>query len=76
MSHSVLIGDGHIVLTRATCELFLSDASSAALVELGGQVFLMPLRGPVAGGMLLKQRNRDGDRVLIATDFLEARGLP
>jgi hypothetical protein len=72
---SVLIGDGRIVLPRATCELYLAGASSAALVERDGQVFLLPLSGPVAGGMLLKQRNRDGDRVLMATDFLDARGL-
>lgn len=35
----------------------------------------MPLGGPTAGGMLLKQRNAQGDRVLLATDFLTERGL-
>lgn len=75
MTHTVLIGDGRIVLPRATCELYLAGVGSAALVERDGQAYLMPLGGPVAGGMLLKQRNRDGDRVLLATDFLAARGL-
>ena len=75
MTHTVLIGDGRIVLPRATCGLYLAGAGSAALVERDGQAYLMPLGGPVAGGMLLKQRNREGDRVLMATDFLAARGL-
>lgn len=36
---------------------------------------MLPLSGPVAGGLLLKQRNAAGDRVMLATDFLDARGL-
>lgn len=75
MTHRVRIGDGRIVLSRSTFDLYLAGAGSAALVERDGEVLLLPLGGPVAGGMLLKQRNRDGDRVLLATDFLAARGL-
>lgn len=75
MKHSVRIGDGRIVVPRATYELYLGGAASAALLERDGQVCLLPLGGPVAGGMLLKQRNLEGDRVLLATDFLAARGL-
>ena len=70
----VLIGDGRIVLPRATYELYLRGATSAALVDRDGHAYLVPLSGPVAGGMLMKQRNREGDRVLLATDFLAARG--
>ena len=75
MSHSVSIGDGRIVLPCAVYELYLAGAGSAALVERDAEVYLVPLHGPVAGGMLLKQRNLQGDRVLLATDFLAARGL-
>ncbi|MBY0467974.1 MAG: hypothetical protein K2Q07_03235 [Burkholderiaceae bacterium] len=75
MSHSVSIGDGRIVLPRTTCERYLAGAGSAALVERDAEVYLVPLTGPIAGGMLLKQRNLEGDRVLMATDFLSARGL-
>ena len=75
MSHSVSIGDGRIVLPRTTYALYLCGAGSAALVERDAEVYLVPLHGPVAGGMLLKQRNLEGDRVLLATDFLAARGL-
>jgi hypothetical protein len=75
VSHTVSIGDGRIVLPRATYETYLASAGSAALVERDAEVYLVPLNGPVAGGMLLKQRNLEGDRVLLATDFLTARGL-
>lgn len=75
MSGVVHIGDGRIVISRATYELYLAGAGSAALVERDGQAYLLPLGGPVAGGMLLKQRNAAGDRVMLAPDFLAARGL-
>lgn len=75
MSHQVLIGDGRVLLPRATCELYLPGATSAVLLERDGRVYLVPLGGPTAGGMLLKQRNAQGDRVLLATDFLAQRGL-
>lgn len=75
MTHSVFIGDGRVVVPVATYDLYLAGASSAALVERDGQIFLVPLHGPTAGGMLLKQRNVLGDRVLLAADFLAERGL-
>lgn len=75
MTAVVRIGDGRIVLPRATYELYMAGAGSAALIERHGQVCLLPLSGPVAGGLLLKQRNAAGDRVMLAEDFLAARGL-
>jgi hypothetical protein len=71
----VHIGDGRIVLPLATYALYLAGAGSAALIERDGHAFLLPLAGPVAGGLLLKQRNAAGDRVMLAEDFLAARGL-
>jgi len=75
MAHSVFVGDGRVLLPSATCQQYLSGVLSAALVERDGQVYLVPLSGPSAGGMLLKQRNALGDHVLLATDFLADRGL-
>ena len=71
----VHIGDGRIVLPRDTYELYMAGAGSAALIESDGQAYLLPLSGPIAGGMLLKQRNAAGDRVMLAPDFLAERGL-
>lgn len=73
--HSASIGDGRVLLARATCERFLSGASGAALLAREGRVYLVPLHEPSAGGMLLKQRNARGDRVLLAEEFLGERGL-
>ena len=73
--HEVRIGDGRIVLQHATYALYMGGAGSAALIERDGECYLVPLSGPVAGGMLLKQRNREGDRVVLAEDFLAPRGL-
>ena len=75
MTHSVYIGAGRLLVPQATYALYLGGVESAALVEREGQVLLLPLRGPVAGGMLLKQRNLRGDRVMLATDFLAQLGL-
>lgn len=75
MTHSVSIGAGCLRVPREIYELYLGGAESAALVVRDGQVLLLPLRGPVAGGLLLKQRNLRGDRVLLATDFLADLGL-
>ena len=75
VTHVVLIGDGRVMVPRATYDLYLAGVDSAALLERDGEVYLLPLGGPIAGGMLLKQRNLDGDRILLATDFLAERGL-
>jgi len=75
MTYHVQVGDGRVMVPRATHDLYLAGAVAAALVEREGQVFLVPLNGPTAGGMLLKQRNAAGDRVLLATEFLNQRGL-
>src|SRR5205085_8468365 len=68
--HQARIGDGRVLLSRATWERYLARAGSAVLLEREGQVFLVPLGGSSAGGMLLKQRNAQGDRVLLAEEFL------
>lgn len=73
--HQARVGDGRVLLSRATFERYLQGAGSAALLERDGRVYLVPLSGPSAGGMLLKQRNAQGDRVLLAEEFLDARGL-
>ncbi|MDP3224823.1 MAG: hypothetical protein Q8M96_16945 [Rubrivivax sp.] len=75
MSGQVRIGDGRVRLPRAICDRYFAGASSAALLERDGEVYLVPLAGPSAGGLLLKQTNAQGDRVLLAPDFLAERGL-
>lgn len=75
LGHQARIGDGRVLLSRATFDRYMARAGSAVLLEREGQVYLVPLGGPSAGGMLLKQRNAQGDRVLLADEFLALRGL-
>ncbi len=74
MSHSVAIGGGRVLVPHETYDLYFGGAGCAALLERDGQALLLPLHGPVAGGLLLKQRNLRGDRVMLASDFLAAHG--
>jgi len=75
MSHVVRVGAGRIGLPRDTYQQYLAGVVSVALTEIDGQPHLLPLRGPVAGGRLLKQRNLRGDRVVEAADFLAGYGI-
>jgi hypothetical protein len=75
MTHRVFIGAGRVLVPHDTYAVYLGGVDSAALIERDNRVLLLPLRGPVAGGMLLKQRNLRGDRVMLATDFLAQLGL-
>ena len=75
MTHGVFVGAGRVRVPHETYALYLGGIDSAALIERDDQVLLLPLRGPVAGGMLLKQRNLRGDRVMLAPDFLSQLGL-
>lgn len=74
MSHAVRAGNGRLVVPLATYDRYFAAASTAALLERDGRVLLMPLSGPMAGGLLLKQRNLAGDRVLLAPDLLARCG--
>jgi hypothetical protein len=73
--HTVSVGGGRVLVPLETYERYLAGAMAAALLERDGQVFLLPLSGPVAGGSLLKQKNLRGDRVMPAGDFLGAHGI-
>ena len=75
MTLCVSVGNGRVLLPHDTYERYFLGIHTAVLVEREGRVYLMPLHGPMAGGLLLKQRNPQGDRVLLASDFLDERGL-
>lgn len=75
MTHTVSIGGGHMRVPQATYALYFGGVDAAALIEREGEVLLLPLRGSVAGGLLLKQRNLRGDRVMLAAEFLAQIGF-
>jgi hypothetical protein len=75
MSHRVRVGGGRIGVPRDTYQQYLAGVGAVALTEIDGEAHLLPLRGPVAGGRLVKQRNLHGDRVIDAADFLAEYGV-
>lgn len=61
--------DGYLRLDAAlAASRFPSDAVAA--VTRDGDLWLIPLRGPRSGGLLLKQRNVAGDRALLVREVL------
>ena len=64
--------DGYLRLdARLAGSRFPSSAAVALVRE--GQLWLLPLRGPQSGGLLLKQRNIAGDRSTLIREVLEDR---
>lgn len=61
--------DGYLRLdARLAAARFPSDAAVAAVRD--GAFWLIPLRGPRSGGLLLKQRNPAGDRSILVREVL------
>ncbi|MHA6781676.1 hydrogenase maturation protease [Pseudonocardia saturnea] len=66
--------DGYLRLdAELAAARFPSDAAVAAVRD--GQFWLIPLRGPRSGGLLLKQRNPAGDRSVLVREMLGDQGL-
>lgn len=71
-SATVLAANLH--LSRAVCARYLPEAESVALLQRGDRVLLVPLLRHAGSGLLLKQRNARGDRVVHAQEFFRAHG--
>jgi hydrogenase maturation protease len=65
-------GDGYL---RMDADLAARKfpADSAVAVRRDGELWLVPLRGPENGGLLLKQRTAAGDRCLLIREVLDDR---
>ncbi len=73
--HAIRIARGSVYLSRELCDQYLPGVSTIALLFKDGLVFLLPLHGTTAGGVLLKIRNARGDRVAHAVEFLRTLGI-
>ena len=66
--------DGYLRLDAALAAArFPSDAVTAVMRD--GTFWLIPLRGPRSGGLLLKQRNPAGDRSVLVSELLRETSL-
>jgi hypothetical protein len=72
----VCVARGNFYLSREICDTYLPGVLSVALLVREEQVMIVPLIQQSAGGLLLKQRNARGDRVIHAQEFFRSRNLP
>jgi len=71
----IRISRGSLYLDHDLCAAYFADIAALAAVVRDSRVYLLPLRGPAAGGLLLKVRNARGDRVVHADEFLLTIGI-
>jgi hypothetical protein len=74
--HEVSVARGNFYLSREICETYLPGVQSVAVLVRDEEVMIVPLIPQSAGGLLLKQRNARGDRVIHAQEFFRSRHLP
>ena len=72
----VAVARGNFYLSREICDTYLPGVVSVAVLLRDDEIMIVPLTGQSAGGLLLKQRNARGDRVIHAQEFFRAKNLP
>jgi hypothetical protein len=74
----VRINDGYIYLDSDICQRYFQNISSVVIIlhPVNQQALIMPVHNQSSGGLLLKQRNKNGDRVVAAMDFLRSQQIP
>ncbi|GAC1634921.1 MAG: hydrogenase maturation protease [Nevskia sp.] len=71
----VSIIQANVYLSRELCDAYLPGIMSVALLARDEAVLIVPLMQQSGGGLLLKQRNARGDRVIHAQDFFREKGF-
>jgi hydrogenase maturation protease len=72
----IAVARGNLYLSREICDAYFPDVMSVALLARDGEILIVPLTRESGGGLLLKQRNVRGDRVIHAQEFFRKHGLP
>lgn len=65
-----ITSDGYLRLTQAVAGLFFPGDTLIGLRK-DDDLLLLPTRGSAGGGLILKQRNPDGDRSVLITETLD-----
>ena len=61
---------GYARFDAATADRYFASHSLVAMMRSDGELWLMPVIGPEAGGLLIKQRNAAGDRAVLIHEHL------
>ena len=64
-----LTDQSYLHLSAEVRQRYFPSNNLVALVK-GGELWLLPTRGAAAGGLLLKQRNRQGDCTVLIWEVL------
>jgi hypothetical protein len=75
VSCAITLKRGSLCFTRDDHQRFLAGVDSVVLLREGDALVILPVTQIEAGGLLLKQRNLQGDRVAHAAGFLRDNGL-
>ncbi|MBY0488507.1 MAG: hydrogenase maturation protease [Gemmatimonadaceae bacterium] len=67
-----LTAHGYLVLTSQVARAFFPNDTLLAMPR-GQELWLLPTRGPGGGGLMLKQRNLQGDRSVLVREALNDR---
>ncbi len=73
--NQVKIARGNIYVPRETHETYLKNIKSVALLPHENGILLIPLILDSAGGLLLKIKNLNGDRIVHAQEFFRNYGF-
>jgi len=68
-SHTITIAKGNIYIPLETYETYLKGVEAAALLPHDEGILIYPLIQDSAGGLLLKVKNLQGDRIIHAQEF-------
>ncbi|CAE6784426.1 Putative hydrogenase maturation protease (Modular protein) [Nitrospira defluvii] len=71
----VTIRQGSIYIDAKVYAKYLGGLESIVLLRQDQKLLLLPVRHAAAGGLLLKVRNPQGDRVVHAQEFLRGHGI-
>ena len=71
----IQVAGGDLLLDHALYERHLRGSASVALVRAADQMMIFPMHAAEHGGLLLKQRNASGDRIVHAQAFFRDNAL-
>lgn len=69
------VRNGNLYLNASLYEKYFPALHSVMLMKKDHTLFILPVVNPGAGGLLLKIRNAQGDRVIHAQEFCRVHGI-